>query len=149
MTVILLDANNVDGFTDYMELSRWLELAASDEVEAFVKPHGDMASDGMRAHLHCHGDACDCENEEAHTKLDGVIAAAKESKFLFALNRQFLLEALAGMDDDAVLFFGKGPKDPAVLCDVDCVYAAIIMPMKHENPELNISTKAQKQPAEA
>lgn len=131
--MINLTEEQIDG--DYqMPIKEWLELATGNRNE-LMDPHSGIASDGFRLHINLNNDsACECCDEEIHKKIDFVLDKAQhESKFVFALSRTLLMEALSGInssDDNMLVFFHDGnTSHPVVIRDNGKNRAAIIMPL--------------------
>jgi hypothetical protein len=120
-----------------MKKDHWLELATSDlpEKPALHRVHECAASDGVRMHIDNTGNPCDCGEELQHKAFDRVIDGVKDTPFAFAINKDFLFDALNGINPDGkyVLFFVKDAKSPIVLQDPDGYETAIIMPVHDEN----------------
>lgn len=120
-----------------MNTQHWLELATSDHPDrpALHKVHECAASDGIRMHIENMGNPCDCGDEKQHKAFDRVINSVKEIPFSFAVNKDFLFDALSGINPEGkyVLFFIKDAKSPIVIQDPDGYQTAIIMPVNDEN----------------
>jgi hypothetical protein len=116
-----------------MKKEHWLELATSDleERPALRKVHECVAADGIRMHIDNRGNPCDCGDNKQHQAIDRVINGVKEIPFAFAINKNFLFDALNGINPDGsyVLFFVKDAKSPIVIQDPDGTETAIIMPL--------------------
>lgn len=126
MTVQLIDIS-----IEPMDADRWRRLACTSDIlrPNLVNPHGECAADGYRAHLVKDGSTCDCGTESCKAIKDLCEKQAESAKVLFTVNRSFLLDALAGLDESDVLnFYGGGPKDPIVITCGDS-RMAIVMPM--------------------
>jgi hypothetical protein len=109
----------------------WLELATHTDRPNLMKPHGCAASDGTRMHIENANGACQCGDDKQHKAFDNVIKKVKDTPFAFAVNRQYLLDALSGinLDGTVVLFFMTDSKSPIVIQDPDGEQTAIVMPM--------------------
>jgi hypothetical protein len=119
-----------------MENKEWLQLATRKENGShreLRKVHGNFAADGYRMHV-VEGKPCKCKNEQTHrTTEQKIIPMGEKSRFVFAINRQFLLDALAGIETKVVVFFGD-EKSPVIiqgLGDEGCDESrtALIMPV--------------------
>jgi hypothetical protein len=92
--------------------------------------HDTAAADGFRLHVVLGEEPkCECGREDIHRRFDLVLRDAEKAPLIFGVNRQFLLDALSGMEDNEVLFYYAGPKTGIVLQDRWQKHAAIIMPM--------------------
>lgn len=114
------------------ENEAWLRLAVSRERPNLMNPHGCAAADGVRMHIVNGEDACICGDEKRHESFDRVIEGASKSPFAFAINKHYLLDAIAGFDNtDMLLFFMEpGGKAPVVMQNIIATRTAIIMPMR-------------------
>ncbi len=118
---------------DEMKVEDWVKLAMSKSSTAnagHLAVHGDIASDGIRIH---NGETygtkrCDCGNAEYHKTLNEIIQGAQNSKVVFKIDRRYLLEALAGLDENMWITFAcDGPNKPVLISDSE--KSAIIMPV--------------------
>jgi hypothetical protein len=120
-----------------MKTEHWLELATSDleERPALHKVHECAAADGIRMHIDNRGNPCECGDEKQHKSFDRVIEGVKEIPFAFAINKNFLFDALNGINPEGscVLFFVKDATSPIVIQDPEGEQTAIIMPMHDED----------------
>jgi hypothetical protein len=120
-----------------MKKDHWLELATSDHPErpGLHRVHECAASDGIRMHIDNTGNPCDCGDDLRHKAFDRVIDGVKDTPFAFAINKDFLFDALNGINPNGkyVLFFIKDGKSPIVIQDPDGCETAIIMPVHDEN----------------
>jgi hypothetical protein len=120
-----------------MNIEHWLELATTDleERPALHRVHECVSADGMRMHIDNRGNPCECGDEKQHKAFDRVIDGVKETPFAFAINKNFLFDALNGINPDGkyVLFFIKDAKSPIVIQDPDGFQTAIIMPVDDDN----------------
>jgi hypothetical protein len=115
---------------------QWLGLAKrkGDNRANLGKIHGNFAADGYRMHV-VEGKPCKCKDKQTHRITEQkIIPSGEKSRFVFAVNRQFLLDALAGIENDVVVIFGD-EKSPVVIqglgengfCDES--RTALIMPV--------------------
>jgi hypothetical protein len=115
-----------------MEKKSWLELATHNERKGLTETHACSAADGYRMHIENDKDVCLCGNDKIHEGFDRVIGMVKDAPFCFAVSRQYLIDALSGINPDGrvIVFFAKpGSKSPVVIQDPDGERTAIIMPM--------------------
>lgn len=135
----------------------WLNLAVSkdDARTPLQSPHGCVAADGFRMHIENNAPRCACGNTEIHKGFDRVIGMAKDAPFAFAVNLEYLIDALSGINPDGkvVLFFVDPTKNgisPIVLQDPDGERTAIVMPTHIPEAQKiknlpKVTTKKQKQ----
>lgn len=109
----------------------WLELARrkKDKHAGLHRIHGNFSADGYRMHV-VEGKSCKCKNEQVHKNTaQKIIPMGEKSRFVFAINRKFLLDALAGIETDIVVFFGD-EKSPIIVQGLeDESRTALIMPV--------------------
>ena len=115
-----------------MTTDDWVTLAVSkrSNVPSAMLVHGDIACDGIRLH---NGDSfgtrrCSCGDKIFHEKLDNLIKDADKAKLVFRLNRQYLLDALSGLDENTYIsFYCDGLNKPVLISDGE--RSAIVMPI--------------------
>jgi hypothetical protein len=129
MSIVLLSTDS-DVETGELPRDVWFKMAVSEDRDEIKKPHGKIAADGYRIHIDNITHDCECGDVDPHRKIEHVIdLTRKEISFSFAISKEFLLEALAGIEDDTVLFFSGGPKKPVAIQDREGDRAAVIMPV--------------------
>lgn len=119
---------------------KFVKLAVSSDTarEGLNQAHAGFGADGFRIHLAAEaGNECYCLDEKTHKTVNEVLEkVTSESPFIFAINRQFLLEALAGIpagEHAGEIYFHYSSKDQAVIItSSDMKRAAVIMPMNIE-----------------
>jgi hypothetical protein len=129
MAIVLL---STDSDVEVGELPRevWFKMAVSKDREEIEAPHGMIAADGYRIHVDNLADECDCGDTDTHKKIERVVdISRKEARFAFAVSKEFLLEAIAGIDDDILLFFCGKSNEPVIVQERENGRAAIIMPV--------------------
>jgi hypothetical protein len=100
--------------------------------------HGGIGGDGYRIHISTElSRECDCGNEKMHKSLNDTLdRVVSEAPFAFAINRQFLLEALAGIpsgEHAGEIYFHYSARDKAIIItSPDMTRAAVLMPMRIE-----------------
>jgi hypothetical protein len=140
MTILLVEANPFE----QMPANRFLAIAASSDPDrqGLTQPHGGIASNGYRLHIckDMNGE-CKCGDEKIHKTLnDAIDKVYAESKFVFAISKQMLLEALAGIPEGEsageVYFYSAGLTKPVAIASKGCTRAALIMPISgmEDNP---------------
>lgn len=140
--IIIVDAMQVDE----MPSRRFVEMARSTDPDrhGLNVAHAGFASNGYRMHISTEeGHECSCGDEMLHNRLnESVERATSGANFSFAINRQLLLEALAGIPGDeytGIIHFYFSAKDrPVVVTSPDMTRAAIIMPMTTEEKPLEL-----------
>jgi hypothetical protein len=132
MATVLRNVKNVL-LADKKEMlgDEWKSLAISnDESRDFIhQTHGEFAADGFRMHVVKDGSTCGCVfDEQMKTTFK---TCKKDALFSFAVNRQFLIDALAGIGSgsDGVFFFSSGRNKPVVLSNDNGDRIAVIMPL--------------------
>jgi hypothetical protein len=138
--IVLVDALQIDD----MPGPRFVALAVSSDPdrEGLNIAHGGIGSNGYKIHISTEqGSECHCGNEKIHESLNtGLDRAVSEAPFMFAISRQFLLEALAGIPGSEyageIYFYGSARDKPIIVASPDMKRAAVIMPMniEIENP---------------
>lgn len=136
--ITLVNVKQMDEFS----VAEWLKLAASTDPDRknLQVAHGMAAADGWRIHVAYDVEEkdCECGDLKTHKNLNKVIQDACNAPFVFSVNRQFLLDALAGMDDadedysterQMISFYVASPKSPIVIQGVHTKRTAVIMPM--------------------
>jgi hypothetical protein len=142
MTIILIEANPFEE----MPASRFLEIAQSSDPDraGLNRAHGGVASNGFRMHIckDINGE-CDCGDEKIHKTMNEAIDKVyAESKFVFAISRPLLIEALAGIPEGEhageIYFYSAGLTKPVAIASKGCSRAALIMPIvgMEDNPLL-------------
>lgn len=125
---------------DVLPGKKFVELAVSSDMNrgGLTGAHAGFGADGFRIHLATEeGNECYCLDEKTHNTMNEVLGkVTSESPFIFAINRQFLLEALAGIpagEHAGEIYFHYSKKDQAVIItSSDMTRAAVIMPMNIE-----------------
>lgn len=114
-----------------MSVSDWLNLAVSPGRKPLSIPHAFVAADGYRMHIAKYlTSPCGCEHQDTHAGINKVMKDAETVPFAFSVNRQFLLDALAGMNNaESIDFFSAGPDKPIVIQASIENRTAIIMPL--------------------
>ena len=112
----------------------WLELvvSANEDRKGLMKSHSCVAADGYRMHIENSNGACRCGDNKTHEGFDRLIEMVKDTPFCFAINQEYLMDALSGINSyrHQVLFFIKpGGTSPIVIQDDEGSRTAIIMPM--------------------
>lgn len=109
----------------------WLELATSEDPDRgnLGTPHGNIAADGIRMHINNSGSPCQCDNTKQHQGFYHVIDGIKDIPFAFSINKELLIDALAGMDTNQIFFYVAAPNKPVVIQDLLHNRTAIVMPM--------------------
>jgi hypothetical protein len=131
MTAVILNVKEyID--TDRPDLSDWLDMATNHEKEALQLRHGNAATDGVRIHAADAGRDCNCNNpQDIHGKINHIMDIAEnECKLAFLIDRQLLIDALAGMEEGAIVFYCGTPTQPIVLEEADGSRYAVIMPLQ-------------------
>ena len=131
-------------FDDFeMKPDNWLELTKDDTRPKLSISHGNLSTDGISMHVIGKDHVCRCANKDVHEKINNIIDAANKSRFVFSLNRTFLINALAGINpsNDEIQFFCARDDGTGIVTiqDKDHNRQAIIMSMSNlEKPYIKI-----------
>jgi hypothetical protein len=129
--VILNVKQDID--TSIFDLSDWLQLAMSetDGREYLKIRHGNMATDGVRIHADDYDNDCVCGNpQDIHGKINHIMELSeKDCNFAFWVDRQLLIDALAGMPDGTIVIYHGKYNQPIVIEEHDGCRFAVLMPM--------------------
>lgn len=141
MTVIITDIPQITSEVDQgvMKSLEWLSLTTfkgKGHAHALNMIHGNASSDNNRMHINLlESSECLCSREDTHEKFNKNIELAESAPFAFAVNRQFLVEALAGLnpEDGYLLIYNAGADHPIVITETDQHRVAIIMPIQPDS----------------
>ena len=139
--IVNIPQTEIDDFE--MESDNWLNLTKDDTRPGLKVSHGCLSTNGVSMHIVREDHICFCTNKDVHEKINGIIDMANKSKFVFSLNRTFLINALAGInpDNNEIQFFCAADDGTGIVIiqDKDHNRQAIIMPMTNlENPYVKI-----------
>jgi hypothetical protein len=117
---------------DKMPARDWLSLAKSkiDTGRMTHLVHGDFATDHVRLHVDEYESPCNLKGcEKLHKVVDEMLNMPR--KRLFLINRQFLIEALAGIASDVIEFseIEYGADSETIVIDGQKGRYAVIMPI--------------------
>jgi hypothetical protein len=138
MTQVILLAveNDVEAYE--MDGDKWLKLATSDHREGLMTTHGKIASDGIRMHIDRQQELCECDEHATHEKFEGLMETVrKDMSFAVAVDRELLLEALAGIDDRYIALFIGDKRKPIVIQGI--TRQAILMPVDPDTVETELT----------
>jgi hypothetical protein len=96
MSVMILNIPNVYAEEDWqMPSAEWLDIV---KMRGERNTHGNTSTDGHRLHFDKSGLGCNCGADKCNKANALAQQAEKEATYLFSVSRQYLLDALSGIE---------------------------------------------------